>query len=86
MTSGGNTTVREELITLVRQGNLEVAFDLHDDASLIRSGVLDSLALFHVATWIEGQVGEPLDLTAIDLWKEWDTIADILAFIERRRR
>jgi hypothetical protein len=35
---------------------------------------------------IETQTGTPIDLTSIDPSREWDTIADILAFVEKQRK
>jgi len=55
------------------------------DTPLIASGLFDSLALFNLVVWIEQQVGAPIDPTAVDLAKEWDTVDDIVRFIERRR-
>jgi len=58
---------------------------LADDTSLIGSGLVDSLALFNLAAWVEREVGRPLDLTSFDLGTEWDTMASIVRFIERQR-
>jgi acyl carrier protein len=55
------------------------------DSSLIRSGLLDSLALFQLSLWIEGEVGAPIDPDEIDLAEEWDTPNDIARFIATRR-
>ena len=55
-----------------------------DETSLLRSGLFDSTALFHLVEWIERRVGAPVDPTSFDLVSEWDTIPQILAFIERR--
>ncbi len=59
---------------------------LTNTTSLIRSGVLDSLGLITVATFIEREVGRPLDLSTVDLESEWETINDILRFIENTRQ
>jgi acyl carrier protein len=55
------------------------------ESSLIRSGLLDSLALFQLSLWIEGEVGAPIDPDEIDLVEEWDTPNDIARFIANRR-
>ena len=54
-------------------------------SSLIRSGLLDSLALFQLSLWIEGQVGAPIDPDEVDLAAEWDTPEDIARFIAAKR-
>lgn len=56
-----------------------------DDASLIKSGLLDSLGLFSLAMWVEDEVGRRIDVAAIDLSEEWDSILRIVAYIERSR-
>ena len=55
------------------------------DTALITSARLDSLHLFNLLVWIEEKVGRPIDATAIDIAEEWDTVDQIVAFIERER-
>ncbi|MGH9366269.1 MAG: phosphopantetheine-binding protein [Thermoanaerobaculia bacterium] len=82
-------SARERLAGFVlgrlREFEREPEGELTDDTPLLESGLLDSLGLLHLAVWIEGEIGSPLDVTAVDLRKEWNTVADILRFIERRR-
>lgn len=59
--------------------------ELDDDASLIKSGRLDSLALFNLTSLIESEVGHSIDLTSFDLANEWDTIGGIVRFTQRQR-
>ncbi|MGD9832427.1 MAG: acyl carrier protein [Piscinibacter sp.] len=60
--------------------------DLADEhASLLASGVLDSLALFNLSMWLEQQIGAPIDPTSFEVAREWDSIAAILRFIETQR-
>ena len=81
---------REDLVHLVREllakSEKELPRELRDDTSLIRSGLLDSLALLELAEWVAEALGGALDLQRIDLRAEWDTIADVWAFIEQRTR
>ena len=85
-----SSTRREDLVRLVREllakSEKEPAGELCDDTSLIRSGLLDSLALLELAEWVAEELGGALELQRIDLRAEWDTVADVLAFIERRMR
>jgi acyl carrier protein len=74
--------LRKELLDALDGWGIEIAGDLRDDASLIRSGLLDSLTLFHLATWIEEQIGAPIEPT-LDLAEEWDSVTGILRFVER---
>jgi acyl carrier protein len=78
-------TVREELVGLIRTWNVGFGDDIHDDTRLITSGVLDSLALWNLVLWVEKQIGASLDPASVDLIAEWDTVASLLRFLERRR-
>ncbi len=55
------------------------------DTPLIHSRLLDSLALFHLVEWIEREVGGPLDPSTFDFASDWNTVEEILDFIEKRR-
>lgn len=79
-------SLRQDLLQTLRQNVPLLPADVEDSTSLIRSGVLDSAGLFHVALWVEQQVGGTFDITQYDLAAEWDTIADIVAFVERHRK
>ena len=59
--------------------------DLDDDTPLISSGLLDSLALFDLALWIEDRVGAPVDPEALDIGHQWDSLGRIVTFVEHRR-
>lgn len=59
---------------------------LTDDTSLLRSGILDSLALLELVAWIERETGVPLDLTETDFLEEWDTITGILNYISKHQK
>jgi acyl carrier protein len=55
------------------------------ETPLFISGELDSLALFNLLTWIEEQIGSPVDAGSLDPVREWSTVGEILRYIERRR-
>jgi acyl carrier protein len=82
------STRREALLRLVKgllaESEKELAGELRDDTSLIGSGLLDSLALLQIAEWVSEELGGALDLERIDIRAEWDTVADIVRFLERR--
>jgi acyl carrier protein len=77
--------LKRELRALLESCDLDLDDDLHDATSLIRSGLLDSTALFRLVVWLEAQTGAPVSPAQHDLTAEWDTIDDILRFIERHR-
>ena len=81
----GGPSMRDRLVRLLEEGNQDPDFELGDDTSLIRSGLLDSLGLFNLAMWIEKESRSRLDLASLDPSKEWETIPDILNFIEGHR-
>lgn len=78
-------SLRHDLLETLRQNVPLLPGDVDDRTSLIRSGILDSAGLFHLALWVERHVGGSFDFTAYDLAAEWDTITDVLAFVERHR-
>ncbi len=75
---------QNELLALITSWDVTLCAELNADTPLIGSGLFDSLALFNLVLWIEAQIGAPIDPTALDLAKEWDTVNDILQFIERQ--
>jgi acyl carrier protein len=75
----------EKLVNLLDDGKVDPDLYLTDDTPLISSGQIDSLALFNLPLWIEKEMNAKLDLTTLDPLKEWDTITDILVFIEKKR-
>jgi acyl carrier protein len=77
--------MRDELIALIESWDVPLEGEVNGETALIGSGLFDSLALFHLVFWIEQQIGAPIDPTALDIAKEWDTVNDVLRFIERRR-
>jgi acyl carrier protein len=77
--------LREKLIRAIAPADLDGIGELTETTSLIRSGLIDSQGLLNMALFVEREIGRPMDLTAIDLVSEWDTIADIIRFIEARR-
>lgn len=76
-------SLHERLVGFLKELDLELNDELKEDTSLIKSGLLDSLSLFKLAAWVEQEIGGQVDLTAFNLIEEWDTIADILNFVER---
>lgn len=77
-------TLRDQLIDIIRTNSIKQGLELDDHSSLIKSGRIDSMALFHLASWIEKKLDRELDFTDLDITKEWDTVADILNFLERQ--
>ena len=78
--------LRDDLIRVILGDTPEFVGELTDSTSLIQSGVVDSVRLLDVAVFVEQQVGHPIDLTSIELDRAWDTIPDILGFIDTARQ
>ncbi len=76
--------LKQRVLGFVRASDVPFDGELTDRTSLLRSGVFDSLALFNLALWIENEVGQSIDLTTFDLMEEWDTVNDIVRFIDRK--
>jgi hypothetical protein len=51
---------------------------------LISSGLIESAVLLDVVMWVDDRVGQTLDLGAVDLAAEWDSMGAIVEFVERR--
>ncbi len=82
---GDAVTLRDELVALVRSWDVDLGEELRDDTSLIKSGLFDSLALWNLVLWVEKSIGSPLDPSSFDLAEEWDTVADLVRFVDKRR-
>ncbi len=80
-----NASLRQDLLHTLRQNVPLLPDHVDDQTSLIRSGILDSAGLFHLALWVERHLGTSFDFTAYDLAAEWDTINDVLRFVEEHR-
>ncbi|MGQ0701600.1 MAG: phosphopantetheine-binding protein [Gemmatimonadales bacterium] len=79
-----NEQLERELLGRLNEW-LPVVDSLGPETPLIQSGLLDSLALFNVVMWVEEQIGMPVDVSAVDLANEWNTVAGILRFVEKQR-
>ncbi len=78
-------SLREELVRFLRDVDVDLPADAGDDTSLLGSGRVDSLALFQLASWVERTVGQRIDPASVDFATDWETIGDIVRFVERRR-
>jgi len=78
-------STRDDVIALIESWNLTMPKNWDGDTSLVRSGVIDSLALYQLILWIEEQVGKPVDPTKFDLASELDTVTGITRFVEKNR-
>jgi acyl carrier protein len=77
-------SLKDELLQALESWDVDPA-DLADPhASLIGGGLLDSLALFNLSTWLEERLGRPIDPASFDVMTEWDSVEAILRFIERQ--
>jgi acyl carrier protein len=77
--------LRDELLRFLADQGVELP-DEGDAAPLLEMGLLDSLALFNLALWIEEHTGAPVDPTAFEVEKEWGSVRAILAFVSARTR
>ena len=77
--------LRDEIRKLILEFAPERAVALADDTPLITSGLMESVTLLNVALWVETKVGSEVDITSLDLAAEWDSVSDILTFVETHR-
>ena len=73
----------QEIRALLREYGVFLDETVDDDAALISSGRLDSLALFQLILWVEGNIGHPVDLRSVNLASEWDSIGRILHYVDQ---
>ena len=78
-------TLRDRLMEVLKASDMALNGDLRGDTPLLTSGELDSLGLFNLALFIESEIDGKIDITAFDLAKEWNTVDNILNFIDRLR-
>ena len=78
--------LHEELMAAFATWSPSVAQGLSHETPLLTSGRVDSLALFQLLLWIEGKVGRTIDVTAIDMPAQWNTVDMIVAYVEREKR
>jgi acyl carrier protein len=76
----------DELIAAFAAWSPELAEGVTRDTPLLSSGRLDSMAVFQLLLWIEERTGHSIDVTTIDMPAQWNTVNDIIAFVERERR
>jgi len=72
---------RAGLIDFLKSRDVLLPESWDDDTSLIRSGILDSLALLELILWLEERLGRRLDPTTFELADELDTVRGILDFL-----
>ncbi len=78
-------SLRDELLAFLADAEVDLPADAPEDTSLLSSGRIDSVNLFRLASWIEQAIGAPIDPTSFDLSTEWETIGDVVRFVDRAR-
>ena len=75
----------ERLLALVREllEEAEIDEEIDESTSLLESELLDSLALLEIASWVDDELSGALDLESLDIRATFDSVADILAFVDR---
>lgn len=73
--------LRENLRAALSEWGVDDATLADDEASLIRSGALDSVALFNLSMWIEQQLGRPVDPGTVEVAQAWDSVSAVVAFV-----
>lgn len=77
--------LRQRLHDFLASLDLELPSPPSPETPLLASGVLDSLALFRLALWIEEETGRELRPGEFDMREEWESVGSLLAFLERHR-
>jgi acyl carrier protein len=82
--SARTLALRDELRTAISNWDLG-ADPVADDTPLISSARLDSFNLVRLLLWVEGEIGRSVDATQIDLAVDWDTVEQIVTYVELQR-
>ena len=83
--SDARALLRTRLLDFLQTLDLDLGEAISDETPLMGSGLLDSLELLRLATWIEGEIGHALDPDGFDLQEEWKTVGSVLDHIQRHR-
>jgi len=77
--------MHEELIAAIGEWLPVMHGAVDRETPLISPGHIDSMALLRLLMWIELKAGRSIDVTAIEIAREWDSVDSIVSFIERVR-
>jgi acyl carrier protein len=80
-----NGDAADRLLEYLRSSEFSVDGEIQASTPLLDSGLLDSLGLFKLALWIEEELGAPLSLGEVEAVRDWNTVTQIAAFIEKQR-
>jgi len=86
VTSMSNEQIRGRVRSCIDALGVLLPADFDDDTELITSGLLNSLALFDLAGWIEDQCGGAVKAEEVDIPREWNSVALIAGFITQSRQ
>jgi acyl carrier protein len=78
-----DASLRTELRRFLGEQGIDLSGDADDSQDLFEAGKLDSLGLFNLVLWIEARTGRPVDPTRLELTREWASVREILAFVDR---
>ena len=78
--------LREQLRALIAECARHEHGAIDDDTPLLSSALVESMALLNVALWVEEQIDSAVEITSFDLAAEWNTVRQILDFVEKYRR
>ena len=78
--------LREQLMALIAESTRHEHGAIDDDTPLISSGMVESVGLLDVALWVEARIDATVEITSFDLTAEWDTVTQILNFVEKHHR
>lgn len=77
--------MHDELITAIGDWSPALQGNVDRQTSLIASARLDSLTLMRLLMWIENKIGRPVDITALQIAQDWDTVDAVVRFVEHAR-
>jgi acyl carrier protein len=80
-----NGTVLERLLRYLDEITPQSRVPIRAETEVF-AGLIDSLALVQLVSWVEDELGVPLDHRNFDMRKEWPRVSDVAAYIVRHGR
>ncbi len=80
-----NEDAAARLLEYLRSPEFALGCEIEADTPLLDSELLDSLGLFRLAMWIEEELGAPVELGAVDVVRDWNTVDRVATYIKKQR-
>ena len=84
MSDATPTATEGELIAFLESITADPSLSFRPETEIFSTGVFESLALVSLVEWVETKSGHSIDASVVDFQKEWQTIGQVAAFVDRQ--